>query len=663
MAAPNRVPDIDLNFRAGADSVTDPESLGPSFYVRSMNTVNRGGIVQTRPGYLQQLHYPEGRFQGGVMFKPGTGEAQIIVAVAGRLYVSYYPFAEYTLIPGITLSESAKYVYFCKTEQAVRYNENDGTLTLIDPRSLLIVQDGLSVPAKWDGSDGEHDGNIPIGTHMAWSGDRLWVANGRKLKASDIANPLSFREAQYINSIGSFLLPDEITGVVDVQSLSQPFLLVFTERTGTAFQSYIRIRTQWDLTPDFQKVILPSIGCVAHNSIVMHNGKLWWFAAHGVTNLDVAIQTQMTGKIRYLDNEMGFSKRLLGVDLSGICAGSYENYLLMSVPHADMFNQHTWVLDNSGAETLLSENPGVWNSFWTGTRPAVWISGVVAGQSRIFHVSVDRDGENRLWEAFQPERTDNGCPITCTLETRCYSAGAKVLKRARYADVGISELRGVVDWRVKAAAGIRGPYVDVCSKRVTAEEGALVAGVEFQMDDDLFAFKKQSRTLRTEDLRRLTDSDYSGCPVESNRNDDVDFSFQLCIMWNGQGAVRFVRFFAEQENEKLEGFCETDEDPDEVRVSAFDGSGLVADSIEDAVDRLSAGIPGVYTGVATAQESYRNTSVSAIATAYSSISQATADKQAECAAKMRAHRLLKISDTYFIGGGAFRCQDIVESPV
>jgi len=47
---PTLLKDIDASFPAGMNSMSDPESVVPGMVCRAMNSVNRGGIYQCRPG-------------------------------------------------------------------------------------------------------------------------------------------------------------------------------------------------------------------------------------------------------------------------------------------------------------------------------------------------------------------------------------------------------------------------------------------------------------------------------------------------------------------------------------------------------------------------------------------------------------------------------------
>lgn len=643
----SRVQDADLGFPFGMFSATEPDQVVPGGYVRSMNTVNRGRIVQCRPGYGWKFNMPSGNLQGCVLFRPTRGGDQLVFAVDGKVYYSVEPFADFKQIKSLKFSPTSRFVYWAGAEKAVNRNV-DGSLTLIDPKSILIIQDGRTAPAYWDGAVGAHvsgAGKLPLGTVMKWSGGRLWVARDRLLFASDYADPLSFVEGLYIGSTGAFVLPGEITGMQETPSIDNPVLVVFTDMTTTRFLSNIRERDLWEQVENFQLTIHPTIGSVAHRGIVAHNGLLWWYSGSGLTNLDVALATHGTSTARTLDQEMIFSKSRLAEDLAGICSASFENYMMVSVPYCDFHNRHTWVRDDS--LDGVTGQPLGWNSYWTGTRPVEWTAGVISGRNRIFFASKDHDGVNRMWEAFQPERFDNGCPITWTLETRALFGSNLSPKQFRYADVLMRELQGEVDIKVGWASSTRGRYKEVMNKRISAMRGSIDSELKLKFDKDVFELKKQARALRSQDRKGTKADEFTACGVESDLEDWIDTGFQLCIMVNGPGAVRAVRIICDEENEKLEGVCQKDEIDN--RASRADGADAHGSTKSEVIEQLQES-DHEFTANRSKTMSYFGVTVIGTGQATSSISQLAANKMAECTATMRAAEKLKKEAKSFIGG-------------
>jgi hypothetical protein len=635
MSGPNtnipsfRLFDGDLSFNYGQDSQQDPSKLIPGQYCRGINIVNRGGIAQCRPGYRCKQALPEGNLQGFSFFSPKLGNPVMLLAVEGSADVSF--------------SDIARQIFFKQVEQSVIQNP-DGSLTFIDSRQLMIMQDGgFTPPVIYDGTSSTHTTAIPLGGPMEWTGDRLWVARDSKLFASDIANPTSFTEPLYIAGTPFFQLPGTITALAKTPGLAEERLLVFTEKTTSLIQSNIRDRASWAVTPNFQRPLFANVGCVANRSVVQHWGMLWWFSEYGLTNFDAAQQAFITSKLPYSDGPMADSKARLSEDVSGIAGISVENYLLLSVPYCDKFNRHTWCLDQNAVESLKGEVPQLWNSVWTGTRPVEWAQATVNGFPQVFHISVDRCGCNTLWEAFQPDRLDNGCEITWALETRAYPGTDPLTgKQIRFADIFLSELLGEFDLAVFWAGGKRGRYKRVLTKRIQATRGPIRYNDTYRLHDRLYSYKKQSRKVRTQDARELwPNEELTSCGVERSIDgaEFIDESFQLLIVGSGPGAVDAVKLFIDPEGgDKLSGACEEDEV--DIRACRFDGACEHGTNFHSVLEELSQdALP--FRSSRTATITVDDETQIGVGEAQSIISQDDADKVAQHIANRVASKRLE----------------------
>lgn len=573
MAISDQLSDGSATFVTGMDSYSQPFQLELSAYVAGMNVTCRGGIVKTRPGSRTMFRLPEGNLQGMTLFTPTSGYPYLVCAVEGEIYVSASPFNTYTKLEGIQFNPQSKFVCFASCLQTTAY-DNNGELYFLDiPKSVLVMQDGNTRAAFWDGSTARHldptysSGEVteegkdetPIGLWSVWSNNRLWVSRGNQIFASDIGNPLKFTEAQYINEARAFYLPSTCTGMVETPD--QEGILMFTESEAIYLQSSIQNRLQWLSTPGFQRTILHKIGCVAPRSIVTQYGLIWWFSAKGLISLDAAIRSNATSKITIEDNEMMASKYAIGSDLSGICGASHENFLLMSVPHGDRENTHTWALDQ---DPFNQSQANAWAGFWTGWRPVCWASGQIFSEERTFMASRDYDGANRVWEAFTDDFTDNGTPIECYLQTREYTFNTPDRKRFEYAEIFACEVYGPVELAV-FVAGQKGAYQKICSKSMIASPGQVIYGQKYGPDEDpeveevplLLGNRPQFRTIKTAELG--SPSDCNACGVESTIPNNIDRAFSLLVVWHGQMAVNAIRMFARQDAENFGGACEDDE--------------------------------------------------------------------------------------------------------
>lgn len=636
--------DGDTSFELGMDSNSDPLMLPSGRFVRGMNILVRGGVAQCRPGYRCRFALPVGNIQGMALFRPKQGLDILLFAVDGCIYASESPFTEYRICTGATFPPEVRQLYFQQVEQAIELNP-DGSLSFIAPRNLMIIQDGgRSSAVVFDGRELERNTDIPVGGPMAWIGDRLWVANRATLKASDINNPLSFVEDQYIATVSAFILPAEITALASTPTVELSQLLVFTTNSTTLIQAGIRDRAAWATTPDMQKEIFSYIGCKSQRSVVAQRGLLWWYSEFGMTSFDAAQAANITNKLPYRDVEMAESKSRLSDDLSGVACATFENFLLVSVPYGELYNRHTWVLDASVRQSLIEDSPAVWSSFWTGTRPVQWVNVDLNGKSRLFYVSPDYDGTNRLWEAFTPDRLDEGCPISWYIETRGYVGDNRLTLREKefsFARIYLTELLGDVDIGVFWAGAYRGRYKQIYDKRIRASEGCFHPDFEIDMDTEIFGYKKQSRIIQTEDVKTKEANDsLTSCMVESPWAEAYDDAHQLLICGSGRCAIRAIKMYSGQpaprDDREKQDTCH---DETEENVVRFDGGASEEDTLEDAHEQLSeSGFE--YTASQSASVTSGGFTEVAVGSGRSIISQRDADKIAlRVAVRKASHEL------------------------
>jgi len=566
MADPILQADGDDSFVMGMDSYTQSSRLGPGEYVMSMNTINRGGLIQTRPGSQSLVELPSGNFQGCKFFIPKSGTPSVVSAVDGKLYVSQYPFKTYSLIPNIQFAPSSRFIAWAVCVKFTDYDYSTGLLKYLDnPYAVLVIQDGATRAAYYDGSNSGHLNptrsqsttpiqgvdETPVGLWMAWSGNRLWVSRGNQIFASDIGNPLKFTENEYLAEARAFYLPGTCTGIAETSD--RQGIVCFTESTGTFLKSSIQDRTQWLTTTGFQQEILPNIGCVAPRSIVQQYGLLWWFTAKGLVSQDGALQTNITSRMDVKDNEMFQSKWELTYDLSGVCGGNIENFILHGVPHADRVNTRLHVMDTAPFEG----NANSWPSFWCGWRPVELASGVVYGKERLFAASADQDGVNRLWELFKAEKTDNGVPITSYVATRQHFFNNRDFKKFQYAEIELREIVGSTALMV-AVAGTRGSYQPIMVKDISAtNRQAYSDQVYGYQANQLAGSLCQTRIVKTTDDPEASECN-SKC-IESDISGFIDKAFSLLIVWSGVAGISAYRIMAQNEPNNYQGTCEANE--------------------------------------------------------------------------------------------------------
>ena len=655
MAAAEKLLDYDGSWFAGMSSNQDPSQLEPGYYWNGFNVINTGGVISCRPGYRCIVKFPQGNLQGASIFRPRMGLEQIVVVIDGAVYVAPYPFVEFRQLPNVLMLPWAKQVYFKQAVQSARRLTSglNSAIEVIDPRNVIFIQDGgNTAPAWYDGSNSGHirdnEFETPVGGPMEWVGDRLWVAQNNRVFASDISNPFSFREQIYLGSISGFEFTGDVTALAKTPSLESPQLAVFTESNASILQANVRDRSKWPTIDGFQIEMLQT-GCVGQRAIVNHSGLLMWFSPGGIVVFDFATAGKIATRLPIRDNEMAFSKSRISDNLDMIACSQFGQYFLASVPANDSFNKDTWCLNDVSKESLTAQNAPSWASIWRGTRPVQWVSGVIAGIERIYHVSADEDGENRLWEAFTPDRLDNGCPITWAFESRGYfgaSSGVRKLpgqlSRFQFADVALSAIQEDLNLGIFVAGSLRGGYKNILAKKISVEKGSLDYRIELTATTQIFAFKPQERVERTQDSnQQSTTLDTGTCSVESDNNEGIEDSFQLLVVGQGPATVRWVKTFALTVPERWAGDPDACKDETPFNDIRFDGPGARSEQLDVASAELAARALQHYTSVQTRTVTSQNFQAVGIGESESIISQSAADRVAGIIAVKQAEAELR----------------------
>lgn len=630
----------DDSFVLGVDGYTSPGKLLPGEYIAGMNLINRGGIAQTRPGSVSILGMPDGNLQGLTFFKTTTGQSFLVCCVNGVVYASAHPFVSYSALPNIQFSPNSRFVAWSSCIQSTDYTP-EGVLYYLDvPKSVLIMQDGATRAAFWDGTTSRHLNptssnqeltltgfdETPVGLWMIWSNNRLWVSRGKQIFASDIGNPLKFTETQYLNEGRAFYLSGDCTGMVEAGNSASsgvsgyPGFVAFTAENGTFFQSSIQDRTQWLSTAGFQQTILPNIGCVAPRSVVHQYGLVWWFTSKGLINSNAAANANLSSRLDIQDNEMLQSKYNLSYDLSGVCGCFNDNFLFHAVPNGSKENNRVHILDQAAFES----NANSWPSYWTGWRPVEFARGTIESQERVFCASQDYDGKNRVWELFRPEKNDNGIPITCYLVTKQHFFDNRDYKRFRYAEIEMQGIEGAVAMNV-SAGGLRGAFQTVMTKDINAVSGQVYYDSSYGVGaNDFGGSARQTRIVLSQD--GSNPSDCNNVCIESKERGLIDKAFCLLLIWSGVAGISAYRIFAQSERRAYNGICESNE-TNEPRLITPAGCG--ADSL------FSDEVPWpTYSATATFTKlDSDGNPVSKTVTQNSLISQEDADRKAEQTAK------------------------------
>ena len=607
-----------IGLTGGVNSYVDPQFISETEIRWAENAVNRGGVWQTRPGFdsivslafnsasgdfyqwwidnNQPTVYP----QFFTIFQPTNGSPQFIFGVSGAVfYCRINPdntIDTPRLITSINFDANAAQICAVSTVQTA--DLQNGAYVVTAPTNLLIMQDGVSRAAYWDGDSGGHlnpakkwttdsigstvyvDGynQTRMGKWMAWSSNRLWIANGNQVFASDLGDPLHFTEETVLVNIPSFTFPHEVTGLIDrgTSGIQQNLLFVGTTEGIYTIHSGIQNRGYWVSSEDFVRKVFAGVSCSSHKSMITHMGLLYWYTDSGVVAFDSLGTVISTQSLPPIDSEMAYSKLQMGNDKSTICAGSFDNYVWWSVPVAvkpenpeykathggRIYNGHTQVLDRIVMPIEFNLSAGssfagtAWQGVWTGLRPVEWATAKIGGRTRTFCLSMDYDGIVRIWEGFNGNRADNNGAISWTLETRAHAVTDSPFSKSvfRYFRLLMTQIYGSLSmkgyWK-----GLRGKYHQLLDTSVYATPGSvLLDNPEYTpiLNDTVNeGFSKQTRDILSKDNRAKELC--TSAQVESPDQDDIDRAFSLLLKFEGIGAIKAYRLAVDFNPDNTEG--------------------------------------------------------------------------------------------------------------
>src|ERR1700751_159631 len=250
---------LDGQYIGGCDSYLPPTDLAQGTYAWGVNGINRGGVFQTRPAKRRIVSFCGRRAQGHYWVRTMDDRNYEMVAIDGKIYWSSFPFGRgtWSQLPGVIFDPTAQWIYFQNTIQAIEYDNAGNVVVLPNPKNIVFMQDGVSTPCYWDvGAQGTTPdqfasgivnlnyipGNpspkkvLPIGTAMLWQDNRLWVADGPLVYASDILYGASFHEDTYLAEKTGFRFP---RAVVNMFPAPVQGIQVYTESSIHALSSFI----------------------------------------------------------------------------------------------------------------------------------------------------------------------------------------------------------------------------------------------------------------------------------------------------------------------------------------------------------------------------------------------------------------------------------------
>jgi len=297
----------------------------------------------------------------------------------------------------------------------------------------LIVQDGISPPIMWDGTNAATRSNlvknqVPIGSVMAFIHGRFVVASAdgkNSIFVGDIAygntvttpdDILNFTERQYWAEGGNFDTPVFLGNIMGLYGM--PFLdtgtgqneLVIGCTGGFASLDLSAPRDQW-INNQVQKVALIGSGLVSSHGFCGLNGDMFYRAQDGIsTYRNARIEYAQSWNQKPLSREVNYWLKPDRRDLlEFIPQVSFQNMVftgcspLVAPPNNPALGYHRYcrgmvVFDADSMSRASGTGTPVWHGMWSGIRPWAFAQGIIQNQQRCFAFSYDRDGVNRLYE-------------------------------------------------------------------------------------------------------------------------------------------------------------------------------------------------------------------------------------------------------------------------
>lgn len=515
MASDVRVTEGQWDFSAGVDSgkVTTvkseltPNGLGRNELAWLGNATVRGGGVLPAAACLSLIPSlaPDPPFQGGILYKPLSGNPYLIVSVAGRIYKALVepPFTvtDLSAVSGLTNPAGIEKAFFVQAEQFVVIQAGDygltgtPTLPLFWDGTTLRRSVGITNPGMIAQAPGVNE--IPAATCMDYWQGHIWYAQGRRYAAGDIVfdhnsgtaaygysdSVLNVTESPLCFGGDGFLVPSQAgniralahTANMDA-TLGEGDLYILTLETVYKLtvpanrQDWISAggidasKTSNSATAPRQTQVQDVNGTYSDRSVVSANGDLFYRSITGVNSLMVSLRYfNQWGNRPISSNEnriFAFEDRAQLHMASGI---EFENRLWQTVlPISTRWGtafQGIAPLDFDIISSFAQNLQPAWEGMMERLYVMQLYTGDFGGLRRAFAVIVSRvDGSLQVWEFTSQERFDEANKpgpegdkrIVWYLETPAYTWGKEYeLKELFGGEIWFDKVYGTVDVRVE----------------------------------------------------------------------------------------------------------------------------------------------------------------------------------------------------------------------
>lgn len=405
-----------------------PQAVPPAFAHSAINRFFREDQNRTRPSIksckatfdteADRIWFEGGNAQGIFLYTgyPSTRPSRIVVSISGKIFI------------GIVRGRHIHWSVLFDGNSRVMCNT-----WFAQGFEWLFIQDGINQPILWNGTDAARRSDpgkqeMPIGSVMAFIHGRMAVASAdgnNTIKVGDIVyggnatnhnDIILFTEQEYWAEGGSF---DIATNLGDIMGLyPMPWL-----DTGTGANELVALctqgftsfdlseeRTNW-LDQQVQKISMIGQGCLSSIGFTGLNGDLFYRRSDGIGSYrNARTEFTRTWRATPVSREVNEFLRYDRTDLlKFIPMVAWQNMVFTGIspqlqaPNNLCAGYHRYcrgmvVLDAQSMSTTSRDGAPVWHGAWTGVRPVGFVQGIVESADRMFCLSFDRDGRNRLYE-------------------------------------------------------------------------------------------------------------------------------------------------------------------------------------------------------------------------------------------------------------------------
>lgn len=410
----NALLDAQISWEMGVDTYQAPSRVPRNQLCLSINNSTRQDYISPRPRWRQvpltfvkssggsivpapdvQTAFETGYFQKFSGYVPDQGPSHLIWCISGQVFK----------VDALTGGNVQKFPL--PTPRPI----NRPNSWLCQAEMFLVIQDGKNVPLIYDGAtlrlsdvlgsagvdaDGHRLFEVPVGSVMAYSDGRLWVAleNNNSFAAGDIVygptgtaaynrrdSVLKFTENTYLNEGFAFAVPANMGGITAMipvanldTSLGQGPLQIFTPQGCFSVQAPADRDTWKNLTYPIKTVSLFDNGALSDVATVNVNGDVWYRAPDGARSFLIARRDFGTWGNRSMSYEV--IRHLKNDDpnlLYKASAAVFDNRLLMTcAPQYDAFHgvyhRGLVVLDFIPLTSIGGSQPPNWDGLWTSTQ-------------------------------------------------------------------------------------------------------------------------------------------------------------------------------------------------------------------------------------------------------------------------------------------------------